>query len=288
MSAPRFRNWCFTWNNWPPNAIESLQCLVDEGVIKFCVAGEEVGEAGTAHLQGVCQFASQLRLGSVKRVFEPYGFETSIHWEPCRNLAASIIYCRKEGRYHDLGEQPVTQGTRTDLRDALGSLLGHRDVTRFKLEYPEIYVKYPRGVSTLIDTPARLPGEKPYIMWIYGPTGTGKTRYVYDTEDHEKIWVSNGDLNWFDGYQGQEVALLDDFRASNCKFSLLLVYLDRYPRRVPVKGGYVNWAPKKIYVTSPFHPKDSYDKSEEDMLQLLRRIDEIKYTGEAHRVTATN
>jgi len=54
--------------------------------------------------------------------------------------------------------------------------------------------------------------------------------------------------------------------------------LDRYPMRVPVKGGFVNWVPENIYITSSNHPDSTYtdEKIQEDIQQLIRRIDIIQ------------
>ena len=114
---------------------------------------------------------------------------------------------------------------------------------------------------------------KPVVTWIYGPTGTGKTRSVIFKEPD--LWVSGFNLNWFDGYIGQPAVLFDDFRGSFCSFQTLLRLTDRYVFPVPVKGGFVDWAPLRIYITSCLHPKDAYPNCDEKVDQLLRRIDTI-------------
>lgn len=61
---------------------------------------------------------------------------------------------------------------------------------------------------------------------------------------------SKGAQLWFDGYLGESVAVFDDFRPWWCRFDYLLALLDRYPIRVPVKGGFVNWIPEIIIITT--------------------------------------
>lgn len=58
-----------------------------------------------------------------------------------------------------------------------------------------------------------------------------------------------GGAQWFDGYEGQEAVLFDDY-SGEMPWTLLLRLLDRYPLRVPTKGGSVTWAAKRIYLTS--------------------------------------
>ncbi len=89
-------------------------------------------------------------------------------------------------------------------------------------------------------------------------------------------WWANGGLRWFDGYDGHECAILDDFRPEWCKLSFLLRILDRYPMAVEVKGGMRQWKPKTIYITCPKHPEECYLDAGEDIKQLIRRITTIK------------
>ena len=63
-------------------------------------------------------------------------------------------------------------------------------------------------------------------------------------------------MGWFDGYDGHDTAIFDDFRASVNRFAYILRVLDRYPMDVPVKGGFVNWNPKYIVFTCPRPPSE--------------------------------
>lgn len=73
-----------------------------------------------------------------------------------------------------------------------------------------------------------------------------------------------------------EAVLFDDFRADVCELHWLLQLLDRYPIDVPVKGGFVAFRPKRIYITSAFPPEGVYrNVCEENMQQLRRRIDRV-------------
>ena len=96
--------------------------------------------------------------------------------------------------------------------------------------------------------------KKPIIIWICGPTGTGKSAlasYICGPNRFRKC----GKLDWFDGYNGQECVTFDDFRKANCEWSFLLNILDHYKvDDMPVKGGFVPWRPKMIVFTSPNPP----------------------------------
>lgn len=116
------------------------------------------------------------------------------------------------------------------------------------------------------------------IHWFYGATGTGKTHFAF--EENPDAWVSSANLNWFDGYDGQETVIFDDFRKEHCSFSWFLRLIDKYPLRVPIKGGFVDWVPKKIIVTCCRKPEDEFFNHDtkqvyEDIGQVLRRIDKV-------------
>ena len=71
-----------------------------------------------------------------------------------------------------------------------------------------------------------------------------------------------------------------------CKFRWLLRVLDRHRLIVPIKGGFTNWIPTRIYVTSCKSPEEVYSQdmfdAHEKVDQLLRRIDEVVHmTGPA-------
>lgn len=80
---------------------------------------------------------------------------------------------------------------------------------------------------------------------------------------------------WFDGYEGEETLIIDDFYGW-CPHSMLLRVLDRYPFRCPVKGGFTWGLWKNVIITSNKHPKDWYEKFDwRDDEALRRRIHAI-------------
>jgi len=90
-------------------------------------------------------------------------------------------------------------------------------------------------------------------------------------EEAPDAWVRTPDHGaWFDGYVGQDDVIFEEFRG-DIKFGQLLMLLDRYKMQVPVKGGFVNWCPKRIFITSPKPPQEWY-MNIEDKRQLYRRI----------------
>lgn len=71
---------------------------------------------------------------------------------------------------------------------------------------------------------------------------------------------------------------MDDFYGW-LKHDELLRVFDRYPHRVPVKGGFVQFQAKKIYVTSNTEVYEWYKFEKFDPTALMRRINEYHVHG---------
>lgn len=135
------------------------------------------------------------------------------------------------------------------------------------------FLRYQRGIVAY-----RFTKDKPrdfatevHVYW--GVTGSGKTKKVFD--ENSDVWV-HAEGMWFDGYEGQEHVLFDDFHGGVFKLPYLLKLLDRYPMRVPIKGGFVQWKPKKIFITSNLDPKVWFSNAHpEHVAALERRFTEV-------------
>ncbi len=90
-STIRSRNWAFTLNNHNSENINTLtQTFSSDPKIYKWRFQEELSKSGTPHLQGTIACKNAVSLGSLKKI------DSRIHWERCRNLAASLNYCKKK------------------------------------------------------------------------------------------------------------------------------------------------------------------------------------------------
>lgn len=117
--------------------------------------------------------------------------------------------------------------------------------------------------------------QKTEVHWYYGPTGTGKSREAYRiAEAASSYYVKDPTNKWWDGYDQQDVVIIDDYRRDFATFATLLRLFDRYAMSVEYKGGTVQFNSRMIIVTSPKDPKSTWEgRSDEDIQQLMRRID---------------
>lgn len=266
----RSRRYCFTVNNYTAVDVEELRQLGGDSRTKYLVFGREGdGEGETPHLQGFVIFTAQRAFSSVRKLCGGRG-----HWEETRASSIQAAdYCKKEEDFEEFGTGPVAPGTRTDLEEIRGKIeagVGEREIAQGHFSKWVIYRRSFSAYRAIYQGNQHRQDLEVHVL--IGHTGAGKTRFVHQAarEHGEELWTScSPDFQWFDGYSGQEWVLFDDFRGG-CPFALLLRLLDVYPLSVPVKGGFVPWNPRKIYITSNLSVPEWYPDI--DVAPLQRRI----------------
>jgi len=262
---------CFTLNNYTDDEHESIKTMN----CKWLVVGKELApKSGTPHLQGAIVLSRPMTFQQIKNL---PGL-TRAHVEQMKGSCVdSLTYCTKEDpNAFVIGTMPQ-QGKRTDLIDCATMLNDGKPMIEVARMYPSQFVRYHKGLTAYRGVLLESRDKKPVVIWIHGPSGTGKTRAAVEVaKTFGRFWMSNGSLKWFDGYNGECVAILDDIREDSCPFNHLLRLLDRYPHKVEFKGGFVEWIPSFILITAPCSPKAMYSAlTPPDRQQLERRIDEV-------------
>lgn len=284
----RYRRFCFTTNNWRDLEWNSFADWAKE-YCTWAVCGREKGEEGTPHLQGACCLKTQMSLSKIKN----FGLFSRSHIEQMFGTPAdSLAYCTKEDKNAFVHGKMPTQGKRSDIAGVLADMSQGMSFRDMLADHGPAIVKYTRGLQfakSLMDDP-RDTSEPPTVYWLWGPTGSGKTKCAWEFARalySDAVWASNDTLQWYDGYSGEPAAIMDDFRAKHVTFAFLLRLLDRYSLRVPIKGGFINWKPELIIITCPYSVARAFEKRgthvPEDLEQLRRRITcEFYFGGEAY------
>ena len=124
----------------------------------------------------------------------------------------------------------------------------------------------------------------PDVYWLWGDAGADKSRMARAVLA-TNTYCKPPDSKWFDGYDGQEVLILNELRKSTFTYSYLLDMLDRYEFRVEVKGGDVPLLAKVIIITcSKAHATlwaELGGTANENLQQLTRRIRQEMHVSSA-------
>lgn len=295
-------NWCWTLNNPTPDEVTSIRALTLTNVATYLVYGEEIGDNLTPHLQGYVELVKKQRLGTVKKIM---GF-SRVHLEPrFGSQQDAIAYCKKGEQSHsewtakkekgpnygknakvtEMGTKKVQSGGSLTEKQ---NLIQHRliqirsDIMSGKSEQqiyesePLMAAQYPRYISKIISWVQPEIRKDLKVELHVGPTGCGKTHYAYET--YPGIYampVKCGQSLWFNGYNGEDTVLFDEFKG---EFSLVqfLRVIDIFPIQVETKGGFVWFNPHRIIITSNYNEDEWYDYTnrEQSRLALKRRITE--------------
>ncbi len=278
---PTARRHCFFINN-PPEGEGNGQAFIDsldKSCIKYIVIQSERGhETGTHHFQGYVVWSNAIR---VRQASRRLGGRASIipslgSDDECEQ------YCTKEdtrtGGPWRWGTLP-RQGQRSDLEE-VAQLVRAGASTRELLDaHFGTYLRYHRGIEIARSIYSVPQSVMPKTVVYWGPTETGKTRRAMEEAGPDAFIMMprNGSLCWFDRYDAQENVVFDEFYG-NMPWNMLLRVTDRYPLTLPVKGGWCNWKPKRIWITSNCHPRDWYNYGEKmHYLTLRRRFERVEH-----------
>jgi len=102
--------------------------------------------------------------------------------------------------------------------------------------------------------------------WYWGPPGTGKSHKARTENPGAYIKAQN---KWFDGYEGEEVIILDDFDTDKLGH-YLKIWTDKWSCSGEIKGGTVKLQHKKFIVTSNYSIDDLWQDAPQ-MQQAIRR-----------------
>lgn len=243
-----------------------------EGAISYIIFGREIGTNGTRHLQCYLELSERRRLTGVKRLLS-----TRLHGEIRRGSSLQAArYCRKEDHSPFERGTPanVSPGKRNDLIALKNTIDNGHSLLSCADEHFGSFLRYERSIRSYYNLKRQGRSWKSHVTVYWGGTGSGKTRRAWEESD-KKAWIYSSD-GWFDGYDGEPDVIFDDFGGHEFKLTYFLKLLDRYPMRVKIKGGFVGWVPKRIYITSNFPPERWYpNATSEHRAALMRRLDEV-------------
>jgi len=293
----RARGWCFTINN--PIGLDGYtghlhgnlveQQITEDQVFShveiaplqkassYLITQLEIGDNGTLHFQGYVYLEGRGKTLSAIKSLSPRA-----HFEIAKGTPAdNTKYCSKrEGRIAGpfKSGKPPQQGKRSDLETVAQEVLDGACIRTVACSHPSTYIRYHKGISALqFACDAGRPREDVMVVFIFGPTGVGKTTEIEASfpDYYPKMKCKQGSEEWFDGYFGQEVIIWDEFYGQ-CPWSTMLKLADKTPLALPIKGNFVWCRAKFVIFISNSKPQDVYkwiwENEPNKMAAWVRRI----------------
>lgn len=251
-AAIRFRHVVFTSFDVEPPTWDAAFC-------SYLVYGRErCPTTGRQHWQCYSELIKQSTITRLRSVFGIGHFER-------RNGTAlqAAAYCKKDGDWTEFGSLSHS-GTRTDLATIGRRLLDGESVQSIAATDPGKYIQYGRGLDQLgrMVAKTRQRSYRPVnVTIIWGKSGVGKTRAWFakhGMDGYRFQYSKNND--WWDGYSGEKHILFDEF-SSQISLSNMLMYLDVYPMRMEIKGGYTYADWDTVTIISNDNPQTFYSGS---------------------------
>lgn len=264
----RSRKWTWTINNPTAEDRSEIQALIKETV--YLVMGQE--KETTIHWHGYCYMPNALTLKGMKTKL------SRAHLDMARNVEKWIEYCKKDGKWREWGTKPK-QGKRNDIETVTDAITKEAlDYGQAIARFPAFAMKYPKGMQTVCESVMqhRDRNKPPEIIWIWGSTGQGKTRWAFDKYGDENCYIKNA-TKWWQDYHQQKCIIIDDFNPTKWDYEDLLRLLDRYPYLGETKGGSVKINSPHIVITCQKQPRDCWRGLE--LEQIERRISNILHLG---------
>jgi Putative viral replication protein/RNA helicase len=268
----KVRDYRFTLNNYTPEEEQQLKELAG---VKYLVFGHEIcPTTGTPHLQGYVYFKNAKHFNALKKINQ------RISWRTCdASPEDNRDYCLKEdtSNYFETGLCPVSQKRK-------GERGGEAEAERWKdarvaaeegrlEDIPDdIYIRYYRTLKEIKKDHMIKPSDLDNIenYWIWGKPGCGKSRSARERFPDFYPKMMN---KWWDGYQGEENILLDDFELDGKVLGHhLKIWGDRYAFVAENKGGAISIRPKRIIITSNYSPDMVFGEDQEMLAAVLRRF----------------
>jgi hypothetical protein len=307
MPAKQTKFWPFTW--YPPaeldgsgnitqTLLERAQCALDvvrevgisQHIVYIVAQAELAPSTGRLHIQGYLECKERWTFHKVRgSVFEGY--------MPGAQIAAARGSAEQNKKYCTKTESRVAGTEPVEIGDPSGDAgETHQAGKALDRVFADIkagdslenivdkygfgmFVRHERALKSAMCTWGKRRSAMPKVVLLIGPSGSGKSRWVDRVypRRYRMTFGNGGNSAWFDGYNGEDVIELSEFRGQ-LQLAFMLDLLDRYELKVQTKGGTTQCVSSTIVITSNEEPSEWYpmmENRDEKLKPLLRRIEEF-------------
>ena len=270
-----------------------------KGLIYYCMCDEIGLEEKTPHTHVYIYYKNPKRFSTLKNIFP------EAHIDIARGTSKeNRNYCRKEGKYLDdekkdtnlidtfeeEGDLPDddNQGKHTEIEKIVELIENGYKVSEIIRELP----KYALRINQIKSLYNEINQEKfksilredMEVIYVYGPTGSGKTSWITSKYGLDNISLINcNDNNAFDKYDGEEILVLDEFNSS-FPITSMNQYLDIYPTELKARYNNKIAMYNKVIIISNLPLYEQYFNIQSEKNELykafcrrIHKVIEVKY-----------
>lgn len=247
--------WFLTWPQAEGITRDNIRDhLVTIGSLKELVVCQEQHEpteedkVGGIHFHAYAKYEQRVNWRPGNTKFWEVGGKVA-HVEICKNRRACIKYVTKEDK------TPIVVGV--ELEAVAAKKRSYKAMYEMGLAdlkdevHPMNLIRTIAGIqyAKLMEDGARQ-CEDVRGVWLYGPPGTGKS-HVAESLKGEYTLFSKPSSKWWDGYDGQQVVVIEDLDTEHLAH-LLKIWADKWACTGEVKGGTVPLRHEVLVVTSNY------------------------------------
>lgn len=261
--------------------------------IDYACFSDEIASTGTYHTHVFLYREAPIRFNTLKNRFAGAHIEQAYG-----SIAENRDYVAKKGKwscsdkaetsvvdsFEEYGTLPAENEKTSKQNQLIELILEGMTTADIILNNPK-YAFRTKDIDilrqTLLENKYRKENRKVEVTYIFGETGTGKTRSVYAKFSADEIcritsYSSSGVR--FDSYHGQNVLVFEEYR-SQIPIAEMLSYLDIYPLILPARYNDRVACYTHVFIISNYSLDEQYTeiqrKSPETWKAFLRRITHI-------------
>lgn len=263
------RNWLFTVNDIPEGYGHILERIYKRKGVSYLVVGRETAPTtGHVHLQGFIKFVNVRKFNGVKKFLRELNNPRLDRGDG--KALSMATYCKKDGDFMEWGISPISdaerckrsgEATKETFRKCI-RLAEAGDFGRLKRKHAALYSRYYRTWLAMHKDHGPRPKDCAEVtgVWIYGPSGSGKSHYA---REHYPDFYDKACNKWFDNYQNEPNILIDDLDKNHHVLAHHIKrWADKYAFSGENKGGQINLRPQNVVVTSQYRINDIWEDVE--------------------------
>lgn len=277
MPTPQGKQYALTYPRCEVSKERAMEILRQMADVESVVVAQEThaeadAEGGSGmHLHAYVKFTTQKRRSTES--FEIDGHHGDV--QICRNVRAWITYITKEDKEpacHNFDVEECLKKKRAVLTAAMAATMTAEEIgTQVRAE---LYRRVREGARLYrLETSKPLRTQDVRGIWVYGEKGAGKSHLEILIEEAGIPLYIKQRNKWWDGYDLQEVALLQDLEKEDVWAGpFLKVWADRFRVVGEIKGGMVPLRHKVFVVTSNYLPEHIWTENSTLMETVERRF----------------